>query len=74
MSEVTKVETTRDYDLFGQVYFKGTVFYVAAPHRNMHSSISWSDVFDESGVKIGSIFGHWFDYADKTLFKCVELL
>jgi len=70
--EVTKVIITRNYSLFQKMFFEGTVFYITTPYRRGSSTIDESDVFDEEGKLLGTIRGHWFDFANKTLFKKVD--
>lgn len=66
--EVTRVKITRDYALLDGVHFKGSVFYISKIYRKQNSTRDVSDVYDFEGSFIGSINGHWFDFADKTLF------
>ena len=71
--EVTKVEITRDYALPGKgVYFKGDVFYVSEKYRQTNSTRDISALYDSDGAFIGNIDGHWFDFANKTLFIRVK--
>lgn len=70
--EVTKVRLTRDYVLPGGVYFKDSIVYVSAIYRRENSTVDIANLYDSDGAYVGDIKGHWFDFADKTLFVKVE--
>lgn len=70
--EVKKVKISRDHEIGGSVYFKGSEFFIGALHRVKGSTNDICTVFDSDGCKIGIIYGHYFDYAGGDLFERVD--
>lgn len=69
---VAKVVLLKDQALFDSVYFEGAEFYITAPRRAGGWTREMSDIFDDQGVKLGLIEGHYFDFGNKDVFELVE--
>ena len=70
--EVKKVKISRDYEIGGSVYFKGSELFIGALHRANGSTNDICTVFDSDGCKVGIIYGHYFDHAGGDLFVRVD--
>ena len=69
MGEVTRVKTTRDYELFSSVVMSGTVLFIGDLFRETGRTYDICNVFNDKGELLGAIRGNYFDFGNKTLFE-----
>tara|TARA_R110000796_G_scaffold214800_1_gene330772 strand:- start:30745 stop:30960 length:216 start_codon:yes stop_codon:yes gene_type:complete len=69
---VTKVELTVAQSLFGRCFFEGDIFYISDTYSTSDNSRDRCDVFNKEGELQGIIYGWYFDFGNKKVFKKIE--
>ena len=70
--EVTEIRITRNFEIAGKVVFKSTLLFASALYRDANFTEGMSDLYNFAGEGIGTIRGHWFDFAGGDLFEKVS--